>query len=52
MAFRLAALFHDIGKIRVPDAILTKPSRLTKEEFELIMRHAGERRAMMQARSR
>ena len=26
---RLGALFHDIGKLRVPDAILTKPARLT-----------------------
>ncbi len=31
---RLGALFHDIGKLRVPDAILTKPARLTTEEFE------------------
>ncbi|MEK6274050.1 MAG: HD-GYP domain-containing protein [Actinomycetota bacterium] len=37
---RLGALFHDIGKLRVPDAILTKPARLTKEEFDLIKRHS------------
>ena len=37
---RLAALFHDIGKLRVPDAVLTKPARLTKDEFELIKRHS------------
>lgn len=29
----VSALFHDIGKIGVPDAVLTKPSRLTDEEF-------------------
>lgn len=29
----ISALFHDIGKIGVPDAILKKPSRLTDEEF-------------------
>ena len=29
----LSALFHDIGKIAVPDKVLLKPSRLTDEEF-------------------
>lgn len=29
----LSALFHDLGKIGVPDAVLKKPSRLTEEEF-------------------
>ena len=37
---RLGALFHDIGKLRVPDAILTKPGKLTNEEYELIKRHS------------
>ena len=30
----LAGLFHDIGKIGVPDSILTKPARLDEEEFQ------------------
>lgn len=29
----ISALFHDIGKIGVPDAVLLKPSRLSDEEF-------------------
>ena len=33
-------LLHDIGKISIPDAILTKPGNLTPEEFELIKSHA------------
>ena len=36
---RFAGLFHDIGKIGVPDAILTKPDRLTKLEYEIVKRH-------------
>jgi len=35
----LAALLHDVGKIAVPESILNKPSKLTKEEFELIKEH-------------
>jgi putative nucleotidyltransferase with HDIG domain len=38
-ALRFAGLFHDIGKLGVPDAILTKPGPLTVAEFELIKRH-------------
>jgi putative nucleotidyltransferase with HDIG domain len=34
-----AALLHDIGKIDIPDDILKKPTRLTKEEFEIIKKH-------------
>ncbi len=36
---RAAALLHDVGKIGVPDAILTKPGPLTNEEFNVIKRH-------------
>jgi HD-GYP domain-containing protein (c-di-GMP phosphodiesterase class II) len=35
----LGGLLHDMGKLRVPDAILTKPGRLTDEEFAVIRRH-------------
>ncbi len=36
---RRAALLHDVGKIGVPDAILTKPARLTPREFDVVKRH-------------
>ena len=35
-----AATLHDIGKISIPDSILNKPGRLTKEEFEVMKTHA------------
>ena len=34
-----AAVVHDIGKLRVPDALLAKPDSLTEEERALIRRH-------------
>jgi len=34
-----AGLLHDVGKIGIPDAIITKPDRLTEEEYEEIKRH-------------
>jgi diguanylate cyclase (GGDEF)-like protein/putative nucleotidyltransferase with HDIG domain len=37
-----AALFHDIGKLAVPDAILLKPATLTTDEWTLMQRHADE----------
>jgi putative nucleotidyltransferase with HDIG domain len=39
MAVGLAALLHDIGKIRVPREILNKESELTAEERETLRRH-------------
>jgi putative nucleotidyltransferase with HDIG domain len=35
----LAALLHDVGKVVVPAAVLTKPGSLTTEEFEQVKRH-------------
>ena len=37
---RIAAVMHDLGKIRIPSEILSKPGRLDKEEFDLIKTHA------------
>ncbi|MBL0160021.1 MAG: diguanylate cyclase [Bryobacterales bacterium] len=38
-ALEAAALLHDIGKLAVPEYILSKPGRLTPEEFEKIKIH-------------
>jgi len=35
----LAGLLHDIGKIGIPDAILSKPGRLTADEFAAVKQH-------------
>ena len=35
----LAAVFHDFGKIGIPDEILCKAGRLTDEEFEIMKKH-------------
>ncbi|MGE7999935.1 HD-GYP domain-containing protein [Lysinibacillus sp. NPDC093190] len=35
----IGALLHDIGKLMVPKEILTKPGRLTCEEFETMKQH-------------
>ncbi len=35
----LAGMYHDIGKISIPDAILNKPAKLTKEEYDIIKTH-------------
>ncbi len=34
-----AAPLHDIGKVGIPDSILLKPGKLTKEEFEIMKTH-------------
>jgi HD-GYP domain-containing protein (c-di-GMP phosphodiesterase class II) len=38
-ALRYAAAFHDIGKLAVPEAILSKPGPLTPEERAVVERH-------------
>jgi HD-GYP domain-containing protein (c-di-GMP phosphodiesterase class II) len=37
----LGAQMHDVGKISVPDSILTKAAKLTEDEFEVIKLHAN-----------
>jgi putative nucleotidyltransferase with HDIG domain len=38
----LAALLHDIGKVRTPAEILNKPDRLSSWEFDIMKRHTIE----------
>jgi len=40
--FGLMGLFHDIGKLRIPDKILKAPRRLTEDEFDLIKTHPNQ----------
>jgi hypothetical protein len=39
---KLAAILHDVGKIRIPDAIINKPGRLTPDERAIIETHTVE----------
>jgi putative nucleotidyltransferase with HDIG domain len=34
-----AGLLHDVGKIGIPDAIITKPDKLTREEYDEMKKH-------------
>lgn len=36
----IAGLFHDVGKLKVSDAIINKPGELTEEEFEMVKAHS------------
>lgn len=36
-----ASLLHDVGKVDVPDAVLTKPDALTKDEWRIIREHSA-----------
>lgn len=46
---RLAAALHDVGKLRTPREVLTKPGRLTAEEYEIIKKHPGDGADMVAA---
>ncbi len=44
---RKAAPLHDVGKIKVPDAVLQKPGKLTVEEFETMKTHTVQSRKII-----
>jgi putative nucleotidyltransferase with HDIG domain len=48
-ALRQGALLHDIGKIGLPDAILSKPGPLTPDERALMLQHTRLGYQMLQA---
>ena len=44
----VAALLHDIGKLQVPDTILSKAGPLTPAEFAVIKRHPGDGETLLE----
>src|SRR6185295_18392077 len=36
---KIAAVLHDVGKIGLPDSILTKPAKLTPIEMSIVRQH-------------
>jgi HD-GYP domain-containing protein (c-di-GMP phosphodiesterase class II) len=48
MTLGLGALLHDVGKMRVPDAILHKPGPLTDEEWVAMRRHPEDGRLIIE----
>lgn len=45
----LAALIHDLGKIGVPDQILTKPGKLSSEEYDFVSLYHHAATSLMQS---
>ncbi|OXT08557.1 response regulator [Thermoanaerobacterium thermosaccharolyticum] len=45
---RIAGILHDIGKIGISDKILTKPGKLTKEEYDKIKQHPSISRKILE----
>ena len=48
MILGLSGLFHDIGKLMVPERILKKPGKLTNSEFALVQKHPVYSREMLE----
>ena len=45
----IGGMLHDIGKMKIPDAILNKPGKLTEDEFGIIKCHVVESEQILQA---
>ncbi len=41
-ALTLAGLLHDVGKLKIPDTVIGKPSGLTDDEYDLVKTHTIE----------
>jgi len=39
--FLSSAQLHDVGKIAIPDVIISKPGKLTKDEYEIMKKHVA-----------
>ncbi len=44
----MSAPLHDVGKIRIPDAVLNKPGKLTEEEFAVMKTHTTAGKEIME----
>lgn len=49
LTVQLAALLHDIGKLKVPPSILDKPGKLTRKEFLRVKHHAEQGELILKA---
>ena len=46
---RLAGVIHDVGKLRIPREVITKPGKLTEAEFQIIKNHTVDGARMVEA---
>ena len=44
----MSAPLHDVGKINIPDTILSKPGKLSPEEFEIMKTHTTSGKLIME----
>ena len=44
----VGALLHDVGKMKVPDAILNKPGKLSDDEFKIMKSHVVHSRILLE----
>lgn len=47
----LCGLLHDIGKLKIPDTIIKKPSKLTNDEYSLVKTHTVEGYKILKAKN-